>query len=211
MSDDDDGELAPDRLRFSFEKMISGMYLGEIVRLIIIDLVHQNLLFLRQGDHYSNYKIPLFARGGFYAKFVSTVETGEGIAFANTRRVLEDIGIRNPTYDDCAIVQHICKTVSKRASKLAAAGRSLVSIGSSSNVALAPLGLAVLINRINKPTVTVGVDGSVYRYHPRFKRNMEKCLRTLVNRNTKVSRSQCFRSTEISSFFNVSVSPATRR
>ena len=104
--------------------MISGMYLGEIVRLIIIDLVHQNLLFIQQGDHYNDYKTPLFTRGGFYTKFVSTVETDEGIAFSNTRRVLQDIGIRNPTYDDCAIIQHICKTVSKRASKLAAAGKS---------------------------------------------------------------------------------------
>jgi hypothetical protein len=46
----------------------------------------------------------------------------EGIKFSNTRRVLEDIGIRNPTYDDCAIVQHICRQVSKRAARLAGAG-----------------------------------------------------------------------------------------
>jgi hypothetical protein len=36
---------------------------------------------------------------------------------------LEDIGIRNPTFDDCAIVQHICKNVSKRAAKLAGASK----------------------------------------------------------------------------------------
>ncbi|CAF1092553.1 unnamed protein product [Rotaria sordida] len=47
------------------------------------------------------------------------------------------------------------------------------------------IGLAVLINRINKPNITVGVDGSVYRYHPRFKRNMEKCMKLLVNKNIK--------------------------
>ena len=51
------------------------------------------------------------------------------------------------------------------------------------------LGLAVLINRINKPNITVGVDGSLYRYHPRFKRNMEKCMTTVVNKNIKV----CYR------------------
>ncbi len=46
----------------------------------------------------------------------------QGIKFSNTRRVLEDIGIHNPTYDDCAIVQHICRQVSKRAARLAGAG-----------------------------------------------------------------------------------------
>jgi hexokinase len=104
--------------------MISGMYMGEIVRLIILDLMQQDLLFIGQRDGYGDYRTPLFTRGGFYTKFVSTVETDEGIAFANTRRVLEDIGIRNPTFDDCAIVQHICKNVSKRAAKLAGAGKS---------------------------------------------------------------------------------------
>jgi hypothetical protein len=51
-----------------------------------------------------------------------------GIKFSNTRRVLEDIGIRNPTFDDCAIVQHICRQVSKRAARLAGAGKHTVNI-----------------------------------------------------------------------------------
>lgn len=29
-------------------------------------------------------------------------------------------------------------------------------------------GIAVLLQRVSKPAVTVGVDGSLYRYHPRF-------------------------------------------
>ena len=102
--------------------MISGMYMGEIVRLIILDLMQRDLIFIGQRDGYGDYRTPLFTRGGFYTKFVSTVETDEGIAFANTRHVLEDIGVRNPTFDDCAIIQHICKNVSKRAAKLAGAG-----------------------------------------------------------------------------------------
>ncbi|CAF4532917.1 unnamed protein product, partial [Rotaria sp. Silwood2] len=150
-----------------FEKMISGLYMGEIVRLIILDLLQQELLFLGHRDTYGDYKTPLYNRGGFYTKFVSTVETDEGIQFSNTRRVLEDIGIRNPTYDDCAIVRHICRQVSKRAAKLAAAG------------------LAVLINRIGRSYITIGVDGSLYRYHPRFKHNMERCMETLINKSVQ--------------------------
>lgn len=116
--------------------------MGEIVRLIILDLLQQELLFIGHRDTYADYKTPLYNRGGFYTKFVSTVETDQGgrkrrgcfvfieerfslagIKFANTRRVLEDIGILNPTYDDCAIVQHICRQVSKRAARLAGAGK----------------------------------------------------------------------------------------
>ena len=98
--------------------------MGEIVRLIILDLMQQDLLFIGKRDGYADYATPLFMRGGFYTKYVSMVETDEGIAFSNTRRVLEDIGIRNPTFDDCAIVQHICKNVSRRAARLAGAGKN---------------------------------------------------------------------------------------
>jgi hexokinase len=58
--------------------MLSGMYMGEIVRLIILDLLQQELLFLGHRDSYGDYKTPLYNRGGFYTKFVSTVETDEG-------------------------------------------------------------------------------------------------------------------------------------
>ncbi|CAF2746550.1 unnamed protein product [Rotaria sp. Silwood2] len=148
-----------------FEKMISGMYLGEIVRLIILDLIQQDLLFLGHRDTYRNYTAPLYNHGGFSTKFVSTVEADEGIQFSNTHLVLENIGIQNATYDDCAIVQYVCRQVSKRAARLAAAG------------------LAVLVNRIGKPHVTIGVDGSLYRHHPRFKHTMERCMETLVDKN----------------------------
>ncbi|CAF1050517.1 unnamed protein product [Rotaria sordida] len=146
-----------------FEKMISGMYMGEIVRLIILDLVQQELIFLGHHDTYRDYTIPLYKPGGFHTRFVSIVEVDEGIKFSNTCRVLENLGIENPTYSDCAILRYICRQVSQRAARLAAAG------------------LAVLINRIEKSHVTVGVDGSLYRHHPRFKYNMERCMKTLVN------------------------------
>lgn len=100
--------------------------MGEIVRLIIIDLMQHDLLFIGQRDSTEDHKALLFTRGGFYTRFVSTVETDEGIAFSNTRRVLQDVGIKNPSFDDCAIVQHICKTVSKRAARLAAAGKFIL-------------------------------------------------------------------------------------
>ncbi len=52
--------------------------MGEIVRLIILDLLQKELLFLGHRDTYGDYKTPLYNRGGFYTKFVSTVETDEG-------------------------------------------------------------------------------------------------------------------------------------
>jgi len=40
-----------------------------------------------------------------------------------TTAILTSIGIHDPSYDDCYIIREVCKTVSLRAAKLAAAGK----------------------------------------------------------------------------------------
>jgi hypothetical protein len=45
-----------------------------------------------------------------------------------TASILTSIGIHDPSYDDCYIIREVCKTVSLRAAKLAAAGMSRVPV-----------------------------------------------------------------------------------
>ena len=56
----------------SMEKMISGMYMGEIVRLVLERLTMEGLLF-RSVDT----ECDLFERGRFYTKYVSEIEGSE--------------------------------------------------------------------------------------------------------------------------------------
>lgn len=51
-----------------FEKMISGMYMGELARLVLEKLVNDGLLF--GGKFPSNLK----KRGKFFTKYVSEIE-----------------------------------------------------------------------------------------------------------------------------------------
>lgn len=140
------------------------MYMGEIVRLIILDLYEKELLFVGHRDHSwkTDYRLALYTKGAFYTKFVSEIESDSGVTFSRTTSVLEQMGIDRPTYDDCAIVKYVCKLVSRRAAQLAACG------------------LSVLLNHINEPSTTIAVDGSLYRFHPKFKKNMEKAMSILV-------------------------------
>ena len=55
-------------LFYSYEKMISGMYMGEIARLAIERLRKNNLLFEGEGSYH------LSTRGRFYTKYVSEIE-----------------------------------------------------------------------------------------------------------------------------------------
>ena len=88
--------------------------------------------------------------------------------FRNTKQVLDEMGVQNYTSEDCKIVKYICTLVSARAAFLASAG------------------LATLINRAQKPEMTIAVDGSLYRFHPRFHNLMTLKIQELVKPGLKV-------------------------
>ncbi|VDM97521.1 unnamed protein product [Onchocerca ochengi] len=50
---------------------------------------------------------------------------------------------------------------------------------------LCAAGIATLLNRMEKPFVTVGVDGSVYRFHPTFPRLLDEKIEQLIDKKLK--------------------------
>jgi hexokinase len=102
--------------------MISGMYLGEIVRLIILDLIDRELLFVEEMKT-NAYRHALFTKGSFYTKYLNEIESDPNLKFSKTKRILKELaGIENPSNDDCLIVKCVCNSVTQRAAKLTAAG-----------------------------------------------------------------------------------------
>lgn len=150
-----------------FEKMISGLYLGEIVRLMILDLIDREILFVDEMKR-NTYRHALFTKGSFYTKFLSEIESDSNKTFAKTKRIIKELaGIDEPSSDDCSVVKCICNGVSKRAAQLIAAG------------------LAVLIKRVNQPEITIAVDGSLFRFHPRLRLILEMTLKSLIGSSHK--------------------------
>ena len=146
-----------------FEKMISGMYLGEIVRLIILDLIDKELILIEEMKT-NAYRHPLFTKGSFYTKYLNEIESDSNSKFIRTKRILKELaGVDTPSIQDCALIKAICCAVTNRAAKLTAAG------------------LAVILKRMNKSEVTIAVDGSLFRYHPRLQIIMEETLKDLIN------------------------------
>lgn len=144
-----------------YEKMISGMYMGEIVRLVLEKLKKHGLLFGGRGSE------ELSTMGRFYTKYVSEIESDVDDGFKNTKQIFEELGLEHTTEEDCRIVQHVCGLVSTRAAYLASAG------------------VATLLNKMNRPDVVVAIDGSLYRFHPHFHDLMMDKLEVLVNPGIK--------------------------
>jgi len=47
--------------------------------------------------------------------------------------------------------------------------------------------IATLVRRIDKPSVTVGIDGALYRFHPYFHKILTKTIPELLKNKYKVS------------------------
>ncbi|XP_011700787.1 PREDICTED: hexokinase type 2 isoform X3 [Wasmannia auropunctata] len=138
----DENSLNPNKQLF--EKMISGMYMGELTRLVLEKLVNMGLLF---GGKWPT---DLRKRGKFFTKYVSEIESDPKGRYMNCREVLAELGLRSVSDQDCENVRYVCSVVSRRAAHLVSAG------------------IAALLNKMGQNNVTVGIDGSVYRFHPHF-------------------------------------------
>lgn len=146
-----------------YEKMISGMYMGEIARLVIVECAEKGLLFK------GNLSDELREAHRFHTKYVSEIEKDvKDKKNEQTKEILDELGISDPSMQDCQGVQEICRLVSERAAFLASAG------------------IATLLNRINQTEVTVAVDGSLYRFHPHFHDLMMQKTTALVKTGLKV-------------------------
>ncbi|KAJ7324256.1 hypothetical protein JRQ81_017276 [Phrynocephalus forsythii] len=154
----DEGSLNPGKQRY--EKMTSGMYLGEIVRQILIDLTKKGLLFKGQISE------TLRKRGIFETKFLSQIES-DRLALLQVRRILQELGL-DSTCDDSIIVKKVCGSISKRAAQLCGAG------------------LAAIVEKIRENRnlehlkITVGVDGTLYKLHPHFSRILQETVKELA-------------------------------
>uniref|UniRef100_A0AAZ3PXA4 Hexokinase-2 n=1 Tax=Oncorhynchus tshawytscha TaxID=74940 RepID=A0AAZ3PXA4_ONCTS len=144
----------------TYEKMISGMYLGEIVRNVLLEFTTKGLLF--RGKLSERLK----TRGIFETKFLSQIES-DRLALRQVRSILQHLGLTSSTCDDSILVKEVCSMVACRAAQLCGAG------------------LAAVVDKIrqnrNLPElkITVGVDGTLYKLHP-FSNFMHETVRDLA-------------------------------
>ncbi|XP_030819976.1 hexokinase-2 isoform X3 [Camarhynchus parvulus] len=153
----DELSLNPGKQRY--EKMISGMYLGEIVRNILMDFTKKGLLFRGRISE------RLKTRGIFETKFLSQIES-DCLALLQVRSILQHLGLES-TCDDSIIVKEVCTVVARRAAQLCGAG------------------MAAVVDKIRENRgldflkVTVGVDGTLYKLHPHFSTVLQETVKEL--------------------------------
>ncbi|MED6254558.1 hypothetical protein ATANTOWER_029209 [Ataeniobius toweri] len=143
-----------------FEKMISGMYLGEIVRLVLIKLTEEKLLF--KGEAFA----ALLTPGKFETRFISEIEEPDS-GLENAQQILAKLNLKWDLVD-ARVVRLVCDTISSHSACLFAA-------------ALATIANRIRLNReLDYLKTAVGVDGTVYKSHPTFRNKLQKAVPTLA-------------------------------
>ncbi|KAJ3416192.1 hexokinase A [Chytridiales sp. JEL 0842] len=147
----------------TFEKMISGMYLGEIVRYVLIDLI-------KTGEVFSGRRSDVLAQPfSFETAYMSRIERDHTLDLSDTKTVLEEfLKIPLTSRADRLIVRTVCELVGKRAARLSAAG------------------VAAIVTKINRlDGCTVAVDGSLFELYPHFANRMRDALRELLGMSSE--------------------------
>ncbi|KAJ2102056.1 hypothetical protein GGI09_001424 [Coemansia sp. S100] len=143
-----------------FEKMISGLFLGEVARNAILSLVDQRLIFAGRSSEILNKSYT------FDTAYMSEIVADQTPDLANVKVVLEGtLDIPPTSLIDRKVVQHVCNMIGTRGVRLSAAAMS-----------------AVLLARpeLLASTVSVGIDGSMYQFYPNFERNLYSVSRVFL-------------------------------
>ena len=144
---------------FTYEKYFAGKYIGEIVRLALVQLHKIHIFMSNEND--SIFK-PLLIKDSLTAKMVSDILEDNLM----TKKIFQEVlgtTMDHLDEDDCKIIEFVCSLVSERVGILVS------------------MPMAVFIERMHwKKHVAIAVTGSLYKYHPTLKTLLDKYIGKMV-------------------------------
>ncbi|KAH8811433.1 hypothetical protein F5884DRAFT_274080 [Xylogone sp. PMI_703] len=165
-----------------FEKRISGMFLGEILRIVLLQMIKDPNIPLFSDKDSSHNDIrstttiaensPLYTQWAVDSSILSIAEADHTVGLRALRLEIEKtLGVSAPSIEDAQAVKDIAHAIAKRAARL-------------SGVAIA--GIVLHTGRL-KPLksdkfdeddmVDIGVDGSLVEFYPGFEDYMRDAIR----------------------------------
>ncbi|GAB1311599.1 glucokinase [Madurella fahalii] len=161
-----------------YEKRVSGMFLGEILRLVVVDLLkNPNISFFKDENSSSNDWVSttniaetssLYKQWGLDTAIMSVAAADNTPELSTLRQALEsDLQVYAPAYDDAQAFKEIANAIGRRAARLSA-------------VAIAAIVLQS--GKLDNPEfkdepIDIGVDGSLVEHYPYFRDMIYEALR----------------------------------
>lgn len=159
--DDEMDVVTPNREHQRQEKLVSGMYLGEIARRIIVHLAHLGCLPHELKDGLAKPWV-------FESKHMGMIAADQMPGLQFTRKLLEKIsGVDVSDVSDLHAIREVCCLVRSRAAQQGAV-----------------FSAAPLLKTHTQGLATIAVDGSVYEKVPSFQRLYQENITKLLGRTS---------------------------
>ncbi|KAJ5809391.1 Hexokinase [Penicillium pulvis] len=143
----------------AFEKMTAGLYLGEIFRLALVDILDSDPGLIFNGQDTSKLRKPYLLD----ASFLAAIEEDPYENLSETVDLFDrELGIR-PTQPELEMVRRLAELIGTRAARLSACG------------------VAAICTKKNIDSCHVGADGSVFTKYPHFKARGAQALREILD------------------------------
>ncbi|KAF0324582.1 hexokinase hxk2 [Colletotrichum asianum] len=161
-----------------FEKRVSGMFLGEIVRLTILDMLKDDKLslFKDANSSFNDWKSTtdispqsgMFKQWGLDSAIMSVAAADNTPELSTLRQELESVlHVYSPSLEDAQAFKAVAGAVGRRAARLSA-------------VAIA--GIVIQSGKLEDPNeevIDIGVDGSLVEHYPFFRDMIYEALRAI--------------------------------
>lgn len=161
-----------------FEKRVSGMFLGEILRRALLALYQnkdQKIALFKDSSSADNDTgstttvaddSALYKQWGIDTSFLSIVEEDSSDHLRITKQTLElHLGVSAPSTEDCVAVKTLVHAIGRRAARLSA-----VALG----------GVVIGTNKLEEDEVVdIGVDGSLVEHYPGFEDYIREAFREI--------------------------------
>ena len=143
----------------AFEKMTAGLYLGEIFRLALLDIVDNKPGLIFRDQDTSNLRKPYLLDSAVLA----AIEEDPYENLEDTEEIIErQLGIK-PTPSELEMIRRLAELIGTRAARLSACG------------------VAAICKKKNIDSCHVGADGSVFTKYPHFKARGAQALREILD------------------------------
>jgi hexokinase len=188
-----------------FEKRVSGMFLGEILRRALIALLEDPKVPLfhdkdsNDNDIHSTTHVapdsPLHSQWGLDTSFLSITAADASVGLKATRQALDrDYGVSAVSAEDAEAVRLIASAIGKRAARLAAVAVAAIVLSTGklspnmpSPTTITSIAPSAADNSTSSDSnesednsiIDVGVDGSLVEFYPNFEDHLRAALRAV--------------------------------
>ncbi|KAK2762834.1 hexokinase A [Arachnomyces sp. PD_36] len=147
----------------AFEKMTAGLYLGEIFRLVLLDLKDNKNGLIFENEDVSKLRKPYTLD----ASFLSFIEEDPFENLSETQELFERKLSIKATKQELELCRRLAELIGIRAARISACG------------------VAAICKKKNISSCHVGADGSVFNKYPHFKARGARALREILDWDEK--------------------------